>query len=551
MKVVSMLLLCLFVTLSGFQQPNPRYDICVYGETPSGIMAAIQAARMGKKVVLISTIHHLGGVMTSGLTATDMNRYRAVGGVPREVFQEIYAYYENPAAWKNQTRDQFMESTKLRSYTGKNDSLKMQWVYESHVLENIFVQMLKDAGVTVVYSELLDRKKGVIKKGNKIESITTTKGKKYSADMFIDATYEGDLMAAASVSYTVGREPNSLYNETMNGVTTEVMTGTKVTFEGLKFDPYIKEGDRSSGLLPFVEPHSSLKEPGSGDKKVQAFTYRLTLTNDPANRIPITKPKNYNPLWFEFMARRFKIKSDFELTNVITITPMPNRKTDTNHLDFVGASNEWAEADNETRKKIAQMHKDYALGKLWFLANDERVPEHIRQQMKQWGLPKDEFKDNGNFPYQIYVREARRMVSDYVMTEHNAKKTDKVVAPNSVGLGTYAFDSHGVTRVVNENDSVVNEGFLYKTNVSTYPINYLSIVPKKSECANLLVPVCMSSSHVAFASIRMEPLYMVLGQSAGTAAALSIDRKEAVQDLPYEVLRKQLLADKSILEPGN
>ena len=353
---------------AGAGQPT-AYDICVYGDTSAGVMAAISAARLGKKVVLLAQNAHVGGVMTSGLTATDMNRYAIVGGIPREMFQRLYTYYEKPAVWRNQTRDDFFELSKNRSYTGKNDKLKIQWVYESHVLENIMLDMLKEAGVHVVYNQQLNLGNGVTKKGKTITSVRMTSGQTYSASYFIDATYEGDLMAKSGVSYVVGREPEGTYNESLAGVTTASMTGVKITFEGLSFDPYVKEGDPASGLLPFVDPKGSLKPSGTGDHKLQAFTYRLTLTNDPANRIPVTKPANYNPLWYEFMARRFKVKSDFELFNVITITPMPNKKTDTNHLDMVGASYAWAEADHETRRQIAAMHREYALGKLWFLAN--------------------------------------------------------------------------------------------------------------------------------------------------------------------------------------
>lgn len=549
MKRFVLIMVLLGFVLSSFQPRPSQYDVCVYGETPAGIVAAVQAARMGKKVVLLSTSDHVGGVMTSGLTATDMNRYSAVGGVAREVFQRIYAHYENPKAWRNQGREDFFESAKHRTYTGKNDPLKMQWVYESHVLESIFREMLREAGVTVVYNQKLALNDGVEKKGTSIKTIEMVGGERYRAKVFIDASYEGDLMAKSGVSYFVGREPNNQYDETLNGVVATESTGTKITYERIPFDPYVQEGDPDSGLLPFILPHESLKPDGSGDDRVQAYTYRLTLTNDPKNRVAVQKPANYDPLWFEFMARRFKIKSDFDLSNIITITPMPNKKTDTNHLDFVGASHDWAEADHETRAKIAQMHKDYALGKLWFLANDERVPQSIRTQIKEWGLAKDEYTDNGNFPYQLYVREARRMVSDFVMTEQHCRRDGKVLAPNSIGLGTYAFDSHVVDRVVSADGLVRNEGPFLKS-VSTYPISYNAVVPKESECTNLLVPICLSASHVAYSTIRMEPVYMVLGQSVGTAAALSIDAKRNVQTLPYERLKERLLADDQILTLG-
>ncbi|MGV3502592.1 MAG: FAD-dependent oxidoreductase [Adhaeribacter sp.] len=523
-----------------------EFDICVYGETPAGIMAAIQAARMGKSVVLLSTSSTVGGVMTSGLTATDINKYKAIGGIAREVFQRLYAYYADPKAWKYQDREAFFELSKKRTFTGKNDSLKMQWVYESHVLEGIFKDMLKKAKVKVVYNQLLDLNKGVIKNGQAIAQILTTSGQVFKAKMFIDATYEGDLMARAGVSYFAGREPNSQYKETLSGI----YPGKRVGSLTKSIDPFVKEGDPGSGLLPYIEEGSKLGPKGSGDSKMQAYTFRVTLTNEPKNRVKILKPENYNPLLYEYILRSILLDPSVPLTKVITITPMPNKKTDTNHLDFIGASHAWPEADHETRRKIRQQHKDYAIGLLWFLANDPRLPASIRGQMQEWGFPKDEFKKNGHFPTQIYVRETRRMKSDYMMTQHHAKRVGAELAPYSVGLGTYAMDSHYTGLFRDQDGEVYHEGGFFSA-ARIYPISYLSIVPAKNECTNLVVPICLSASHVAFSSIRMEPVYMVLGQSAGTAAALSIDHKSSVQELPYEHLRARLLADKQILEADN
>lgn len=521
---------------AGNTQSN-RFDIVVYGETPSGVLAAVQAARMGKKVALLSTTKHIGGVMTSGLTATDMNRYKAIGGLAREVFQRIYAHYLQPDSWDNQVRDAFFEMSKKRTYTGKNDSLSMQWVYESHVLEKIFNDLLEESGVSVHLNKRLNREQGLVKENNHIVSIETLDGNTYHAHMFIDATYEGDLMAAAGVSYTVGREANSQYGETRNGY--------NLYGKPFHFDPYREKGNPESGLLPYIELPNGRVE-GSADDKVQAYTYRVTLTNDPTNRVAIVKPKNYNPLWYEAIARRLLAGEFSELQKVITITPMPNRKTDTNHLDFVGAGYDWAEASYEERKEIAQMHQDYALGKLWFLANDERVPEDIQEEMRQWGLAKDEFKDNKNFPHQLYVREARRMISDFVMTEENCRRKDRIDASEAVGLGTYAFDSHDVAAVY-DGTAVWRDGAFFGA-ASVYPISYRSIIPKSQEATNLVVPVCLSASHVGYSTIRMEPVFMVLGQSAGTAAALAIDQNTTLQKLPYSELANRLLADGQILD---
>lgn len=536
-----LLLLLLSVDPYSFGQTERR-DICVYGETASGVSAAIQAARMGKKVVLISQNNHVGGVITSGLTATDINRNTLIGGIPREFYRRIYAHYKKPGAWKSQDRESYFISTLKRTFTGKNDSLKIQWVYESHVAERILREMLKEAGVEVVFNERLDLENGVVKEGSRIRNIRMESGTEFFASVFIDATYEGDLMAESGVSYSVGRESNGQYNETFNGIRLNHVIGNADN----SVDPYIREGVPASGLLPYIEP-SLWGEEGSGDDRVQAYCYRMTLTNDPANRIPIGKPDGYNRLWYEVLARELRLHPDTMLQQLITLTPMPNRKTDTNKLNFFGASYEYPEGDYKTREKIAQMHKIYALGMLWFLGNDERVPGHIRMEMKDWGLPKDEFVDTGHFPYQLYVREARRMVGEYVMTEHNCKREGNVAAPFPIALGTYMIDSHYVSRVVDANGKLRMEGTLNERGVSPYPISYHAITPKSSECSNLLVPVCLSATHVAYSSIRMEPVFMVLGQSAGAAAALSIDNRCAVQQLPYEDLRKRLLKDHQIL----
>lgn len=517
-----------------------QWDVCVYGETPAGVLAAIQAAKMNKQVLLISNTAHVGGVATSGLTATDLNNFRSAGGLTRDFYKRLYAYYLDSSAWRCESRDVFFERSKKRTFTGKNDSLQMQWVYESHIAERILKGMLQEAGVQVVYKERLQLKMGVEKKNTSILSIRMDNGHRYNAKMFIDATYEGDLMARAGISYIAGRESNSTYHETMNGIQLNGIIGK----DGVSIDPYIKKGDPSSGMLPFLEP----RIPGSNgekDQRTQSYCYRLTLTDDPANRIDIAKPAGYDPLWYEFLARMIEMNPGILLKNIISFTPMPNKKTDTNHADFVGANYKWPEAGYAERDKIAQMHKDYALGLLWFLGNDPRLPDSMRMEMKRWGLPKDEFTDNGNFPHQLYVREARRMISDYVMTEKNCNGEAPV--PDAVAVATYPLDCHYVSRVVDEQGRVHAEGSYGKQKSTNYGISYRSLVPKSSEAVNLLVPVCLSSSHVAYSSIRMEPVFMVLGQSAGTAAALALDRNISMQELSYDVLQPVLLKDGQVL----
>lgn len=534
--IISLLATATFLTAN-----SKSYDVVVYGGTSAGVTAAIQTARMNKKVLLITTTKHVGGLTSSGLGATDINQHTVIGGISREFYQRVYAHYSNPKVWKSQTPVEYFEKTLGKYFwKGKSDVLKMQWMFEPHVAQKVYKEMLKEANVKVAYNERLDLKNGVNIKGNAIQSIKMESGKVIEAKMFIDATYEGDLMAKAGVSYTVGREANSQYDESFNGILYDKLFGG-----GAKsVDPYVKEGDSTSGLLPFIEP----KVPGlngEADHRVQAYCYRFTLSKDPKNRRPIEKPTNYNAQWFELYGRLCKLNPKIGIDQLLTLTPLPNKKTDTNHADFIGASYTWAEANYKQRDSIAQMHKDYALGKLWFLTNDARIPEKIRTEIKQYGLPKDEFKNNDNFPYQIYIREARRMVSDYVMTEHNVTRT--TIAPESVGLGTYWLDSHVVSHFVDDKGQLWRDGAFWKGE-NIYPIAYKSIVPKATECSNLLVPVCLSSTHAAYGSIRMEPVYMVLGQSAATAACLAIDSKTTVQEVSYPALEKRLLADKQILQ---
>lgn len=536
----------LFITFFSFILCLPsyskqlEYDICVYGETASGVVAAIAGAREGQKVVLISKNSHVGGMATSGLTATDMNSHSRIGGIAREFYGNIYQYYLNPDAWKNQTREAFMESTLKRTFTGKNDKTQIQWVYESHVAEEIMLNMLKEANVEILFNQRIALDKEVTKENQKITSIALEDGTIVSAKIFIDASYEGDLLAKSRISYTFGRESNKQYGETLNGIRFE---NSNKQFD---VSPYLKENDPSSGLLPFIEPEIWGNE-GDADSRTQAYCYRVTLTSDQANKVEIKKPKNYNPLWYEIIARKLKQDPDQKLTQIITITPMPNKKTDTNHLDFIGASYDYAEANYERRKEIEEMHKNYALGLLWFLGNDKRVPKHIRSKMKTWGLAKDEFLDSENFPYQIYVREGRRMVGEFVMTERNVERHNRIHAAHSIGLGTYSLDCHEVSRVATSDAKIKVDGDIY-ISTTPYQISYYSIVPRLNECTNLLVPVCLSASHVAYSTIRMEPVYMVLGQSAGIAASIAIKNNQPVQGISYSELRETLLRKDQVLE---
>lgn len=521
------------------------HDVVVYGDTLAGISAAIQAARLGKSVVLLSPTDHLGGVATSGLTATDMNRSPVIGGIAREFYGRIYDHYLQPSAWRGQERAAYFEASKKRTYTGKNDALHMQWVYESHMAEKILGQLLQQAGVTVVRRRLIAETPDAVEmKDGRIVALRTVGGERFAGLMFVDASYEGDLMARAGVSHMIGRESNAAYGETMNGIRPSRVVGAGER----SIDPWVVPGKPESGLLPFID-RALWGKPGEQDGRSQSYCYRVTLTNDPANRIPVTKPANFNPLWHEALVRSLQLKPDTPLQKIISLTPMPNRKTDTNHLDFIGANYDYPAAGHAERERIARMHRDYAQGMLWVLANDERVPAPIREELREWGWPKDEFTDNGNFPHQLYVREARRMRGAFVMKEENLRRAGRVDAGHSVGIGSYALDSHVVSRVLDEQGRVRDEGaHLAAQAIRPYPISYFSLVPQQKECRNLLVPVCLSSTHVAYTSIRMEPVYMVLGQAAGAAAALAIGGGCTVQEVPYPQLREVLLQAGQVLD---
>ncbi|MBL8866559.1 MAG: FAD-dependent oxidoreductase [Planctomycetia bacterium] len=510
-------------------------DIVVYGGTSAGVTAAIQAKRMGKSVVLVEPTKHVGGLTTGGLGWTDSGNKAVVGGLSREFYQRVKKHYDNPKAWKYEKPEQY------KNYRKDEDAM---WTFEPKVAEMILREMLAEAKVDLVEGERLDRAKGVTLDGKRIVSIAMESGKNFEGKMFIDATYEGDLMAAAKVSYTVGREANAKYDETLNGIA-RAWNKHNHRFV-VKVDPYVKPGDPTSGLLHGID--KELGREGDGDHRLQAFCFRMCMSNVAANRIPFPKPEGYDEAKYELLFRNFEAG---DLRFPMKPDMMPNGKTDTNNncavsTDYIGQNHAYPEASYAEREKIIKEHEVYQKGLMWSLANHPRVPKSIRDQMAKWGLPKDEFEATGGWPHQIYVREARRMVSDYVHTESDCRR--RRPTPQSVGMGSYNMDSHNCARYVTPEGFVQNEGDVQVSPGGPYQISYLSIVPKAAECPNLLVPVCVSSSHIAYGSIRMEPVFMVLGQSAATGAALAIDDGVPVQKVSYEKLKKQLLADKQVLE---
>ncbi len=542
MRCLSLAILALLLT-TNLGAAELEYDVVIYGGTSAGVAAAVQSRKMGKSVVLIEPTHRLGGLTSGGLGQTDIGNKAAIGGLARDFYRAIRKHYSDPAAWKWQERDEYMDSGQTRTAAGEDT----MWTFEPSAALAIYHSWVKDHQVEVVYGERLDRQAGVATTRSipwRILSICMESGRTFRGRIFIDATYEGDLMAAAKVSYTVGREGNLQYDETLNGVQT-----ARARFHQFVpgVDPYVEKGKPESGLLPFLDPEGPGEE-GTGDRRVQAYCFRMCLTDHPDNRIPFHKPDGYEPLWYELLLRNFEAgEKGMPWIN----SSMPNRKTDTNNrtafsTDFIGENYDYPDASYADRDKIVARHRLYQQGLMWTLANHPRVPDAIRKEVARWGMCRDEFTEAGGWQEQLYVREARRMVSDYVMTQHNCQGHQ--VAEDPVGLGAYGMDSHNTQRYVNAEGEVRNEGDVEVGGFSPYPVSYRSIVPKAQECSNLLVPICLSASHIAYGSIRMEPVFMVLGQSAATAAVHAIDEHVAVQDVDYAKLQERLLADGQILE---
>lgn len=523
-------------------------DIVIYGCTSGGVAAAVQAKRMNKSVIMVCPERHLGGLTAGGLGWTDSGDKSVIGGVSREFYHRVWQQYEKPATWKWQKREQY--GNKGQDTVALDSTGRAMWIFEPHVAEGVYEEWIKELKIPVYRDSWLNRAKGGVKQDNaaRITSIAMLNGDTYAAKVFIDASYEGDLMASAGVDYHVGREAKSTYQEEWNGVQTGVLHHRHHFGAVSKpISPYIIPGDPKSGVLPRIstEPPG---EYGQADKKVQAYCFRMCLTQVPENRVAFPKPTGYDAKQYEVLLRVFQAgwRETFQKYD-----PIPNLKTDTNNhgpfsTDNIGRNWDYPEATYERRKEIIQEHITYQQGLLYFMANDPRMPADVRNEVAKWGLAKDEFTSTNNWPHQIYVREARRMIGRYVMTENELVK--RRPTPESIGMGSYGIDSHNIQRYITPEGYVQNEGDIGVSTKGPYQISYGSIVPKRGQAPNLLVPVCVSSSHIAYGSIRMEPVFMILGQSAATAAAMSIDTKVAVQDLPYEKLRARLLADGQVLE---
>ena len=537
----------LFITVLGCNTPqnNPdsfSADVIIYGGTSAAITAAVEVAQSGKSVIVVSPDKHLGGLTAGGLGYTDTGNKSVIGGLSREFYHRVWLHYNDSAAWVWQKHSEY--GNKGQGTVAMDGENRTMWIFEPHVAEQVFEDFVAENNIKIYRDEWLDRENGVVKTDGKIVSLKTLSGLTFIGKMFIDATYEGDLMAETGVSYHVGRESNAQYNEQWNGVQTGVLHHGH-WFKS-KISPYKIPGDPASGVLPLISTEYP-GDYGAADSKIQAYCFRTCMTNHDENRLPFPKPENYDSTQYELLVRVFDTgrKDWFQKFDDI-----PNKKTDTNNhgpfsSDNIGMNYDYPEASYERRQEIIKEHENYQKGLLWFVANDPRVPDDIRTKMATWGLAKDEFTDNANWPHQIYVREARRMIGEYVTTENDVLLKREVSKP--VGMGSYAMDSHNVQRYITPEGYVQNEGDIGVSPPAPYSISYGSIIPKKEECENLLVPVCVSSSHIAFGSIRMEPVFMILGQSAAIAACMSIDKNIAVQEISYDELKKQLLNKNQIL----
>ncbi len=510
-------------------------DVVIYGGTSAGVTAAIQVTRMGRTALIVEPGTHLGGLTSGGLGWTDSGREEVVGGLAREFYRAIKAHYDVPAHWKFQRAEDYSR------YRRDSDAM---WTFEPHVAEQIFDQWVAQAHIRVLLRERLDRTQPVAKTGTRLTELVMESGLRVRGRIFLDCTYEGDLLAASGVTYVVGRESNATYGESINGVQTRRTVKHQFDFP---VSPFRIPNDPASGLLKFVSPEPPGVD-GTGDHRVQAYCYRMCLTDCPENRIPLTAPENYDRQDYELLGRYLAqgwngVFNKFD--------PIPNRKTDTNNhgafsFDYIGMNYQYPEADYATREQIARDHERYQQGLLWFLQQDQQVPPAIRQRMQQWGLCWDEFPDTGGWPHQLYVREARRMVGQVVITEQRVTQVEATT--DSIGMGSYNIDSHNTQRYITTEGLVRNEGDVQISPGGPYPISLGSVLPKATEVTNLAVPVCVSASHVAYGSIRMEPVFMILGQSAGTLAVLALESDRDLQAVPYAELRPLLLAQHQVLE---
>lgn len=515
-------LVCAFCITLGIEACSPKpytvpqrelrvYDVVVYGGTPGGVAAAVAAARQGVSVALLVQEQRVGGMVSSGLGASDVGDVKVVGGFAAEFFDAVGRHYQ-----------------------------KAEPVYrfEPHVAEEVFSRKLADAGVLIYRDSPVHR---VEKSGNRVVSLRTLRGELVRGKVFIDASYEGDLMARAGVSYTFGREGREVYRESLAGFQTENRRHI--------FPTPVIAVDAAGQPLPGVS-REGWAEVGTGDKKIPAYNFRLCLSKNPDNQAPIEQPENYRPEVYELLARHIAVRPGIRLGDLMYFFPLPNSKVDINNrgpvsTNLIGGSWEYPEASYKRRREIWQEHKDYIQGMLYFLLTDVRVPQRLRKDLSAWGYCRDEFTESENWPPQLYVREARRMVGDFVLTERDVRSD--IRKQDAVGMGSMPIESHHVQRLLTDRGTAANEGAVV-LRVPPYEIPYRVMLPKRTEAANLLNPVTVSASHVAYSSLRMEPVYMILGHSAGLAAVQALRSGSDVQDVDVAVLQQALKAQGQVLQ---
>ncbi|MCU1324109.1 MAG: putative secreted protein putative xanthan lyase related [Acidobacteriaceae bacterium] len=517
--LITLLLMLGFVNL--FAQAT-HFDLVVYGATEAGVMAAVAASRENLKVALVEPTAHIGGMLTGGLSGSDIANPDVIGGLAREFFDRMGSHYN---------------AERLGHSTA--------WNFEPHVAEAALKDLLNKANVSVFLNEPLSPKQDRVRIGSHILGFQT-RTRRWDADAFADCTYEGDLLPLIGVAFTSGRESSSKYRESLAGVRAE--TPANQLPNGVSS---YRSGTRT--LLPEVNP-GPLARPGSGDDKVQAFNFRLIMSRDTHNQISFEQPNGYNPATYALLngvwkALQQSLGRPLVLSDIFRIVPIPNDKADFNNIggfstDFLNHSWTYLNATAEGRKAIFDDHVRYTKGLLFFLSHDDSVPIAIREELCKWGLAKDEFTESNNWPPQLYIREGRRMVGEFVLTQ--ADLLSDRVKGDSIGMGSHNIDSHNVQRIVDEQGMAKNEGDVQE-HVQPYALPYRILTPLHSEADNLLVPICVSASHVAYSSLRMEPQYMILGQAAGVAAALAVHDHRAVQDIDIHQLQDRLVALGAIL----